>query len=210
MTKKSKDPSDLALEMLDKLLGSVEDMSADELSSTIADAGIDLVAARRRLYERVSEMRSKLWEKNANVSSDITSLLAQLRPHDLSSSDPSLGEKDDAAVRSTRLGDSRAAVMRIVHTSDWHAGRVWKGRDRLPELQNILEHLADFVERERIDLLLMTGDVYESAAPSPEAERAVTTFFKRIGIAGVPAVVIAGNHDSAQRRLCRSRPLAGW
>ena len=56
--------------------------------------------------------------------------------------------------------------MRIVHTSDWHAGKVWKGRDRLSELQNILEHLAQFVERERIDLLLMTGDVYESAAPS--------------------------------------------
>src|SRR5262245_50154823 len=57
--------------------------------------------------------------------------------------------KDDAAVKSTRLGDSRGAVMRIVHTSDWHAGRVWKGRDRLPELQDILEHLAQFVERER-------------------------------------------------------------
>jgi exonuclease SbcD len=89
--------------------------------------------------------------------------------------------------------------MRILHTSDWHAGRVWKGRDRLPELQSILEHVADFVERERIDLLLMTGDVYESAAPSAEAERAVTTFFKRIGMAGVPAVVIAGNHDSPLR-----------
>ena len=53
MTKKSKDPSDPVLDMLDKLLGPVEDMSPDELLSTITDAGIDLVAARRRLYERV-------------------------------------------------------------------------------------------------------------------------------------------------------------
>src|SRR5262245_56835614 len=71
--------------------------------------------------------------------------------------------------------------MRILHTSDWHAGRVWKGQDRLPELQDILEHLGDFVEREKIDLVLMTGDVFESASPPPEAERAVTRFFKRIG-----------------------------
>ena len=45
--------------------------------------------------------------------------------------------------------------MRIVHTADWHAGRNWKGQDRLPELQDILEHLGAFIERERIDLVLM-------------------------------------------------------
>lgn len=93
MTKKSKDPSDPVLDMLDKLLGPVEDMSPDELLSTITDAGIDLVAARRRLYERVSEKRSSLWEENAEVTSDITSLLAQLRPHDLPSSDPKVAQK---------------------------------------------------------------------------------------------------------------------
>ncbi len=90
--------------------------------------------------------------------------------------------------------------MRILHTSDWHAGRNWKGRDRLPELQDILEHLGDFIERERIDLVLMSGDVYDSSVPSAEAERAVTTFFKRHRHgAGCPSVVIAGNHDSAAR-----------
>lgn len=89
--------------------------------------------------------------------------------------------------------------MRIVHTSDWHAGRVWKGRDRLPELRDVLEHLGGFIERERIDLVLMSGDVYDNASPSAEAERAVTSFFKRIGKAGVSSIVIAGNHDSPAR-----------
>jgi exonuclease SbcD len=89
--------------------------------------------------------------------------------------------------------------MRIVHTSDWHAGRVWKGRDRLPELQDVLEHLGDFIERERMDLVLMSGDVFDSAMPAAEAERAVTAFFKRLGRARVPSVLIAGNHDSAAR-----------
>jgi exonuclease SbcD len=89
--------------------------------------------------------------------------------------------------------------MLIVHTSDWHAGRQWKGCDRLPELQDVLERLGDFVERERVDLVLVSGDVFDSTAPPPEAERAVTQFFKRIGLAGVPSVVIAGNHDSPAR-----------
>ena len=76
--------------------------------------------------------------------------------------------------------------MRIVHTSDWHAGRVWKRIDRLPELVDVLENLGDFLERERIDLLLMSGDVFDSGAPKPAAERLVFGFFKRIGRAGIP------------------------
>jgi len=89
--------------------------------------------------------------------------------------------------------------MRIVHTSDWHAGRLWKNQNRLPELQAVLEHLGDFVERERIDLVLMSGDVFESQVPTAEAERAVSSFFKRLGRAQVPSVVVAGNHDHPMR-----------
>jgi len=89
--------------------------------------------------------------------------------------------------------------VRIVHTSDWHAGRVWKRIDRLPELADVLEHLGDFLESQRIDLLLMSGDVFDSGAPHPAAERLVFGFLKRIGRAGVQSVVIAGNHDSPAR-----------
>ena len=89
--------------------------------------------------------------------------------------------------------------MRIVHTSDWHAGRIWRRIDRLPELADVLENLGDFLESERIDLLLMSGDVFDSGAPNPAAERLVFGFFKRIGRAGIQTVVIAGNHDSPAR-----------
>ena len=90
-------------------------------------------------------------------------------------------------------------TMRIVHTSDWHAGRVWRHIDRLPELADVLEHFGDFLESQRIDLLLMSGDVFDSGAPNPAAERLVFGFFKRIGRAGIKSVVIAGNHDSPAR-----------
>lgn len=89
--------------------------------------------------------------------------------------------------------------MRIVHTSDWHAGRIWKGHDRLDELAVVLDNLARYVERERVHLLLMSGDVFDGQHPSADAERVVFEFFKRVGHAGVHSVVIAGNHDHPAR-----------
>ena len=89
--------------------------------------------------------------------------------------------------------------MLIVHTSDWHAGRLWKGIDRLDELEAVLEDLGDFIARERVDLLLMSGDVFDSRGPSAAAERAVFRFFRRVGRAGTKTAVIAGNHDDPAR-----------
>lgn len=90
--------------------------------------------------------------------------------------------------------------MKIVHTSDWHAGRVWKQQvDRLPELEAVLDDLATYIEREAIDLVLVTGDVFDAGAPPAKAEAAVYRFFKRIGRGGAQSVVIAGNHDSGTR-----------
>lgn len=89
--------------------------------------------------------------------------------------------------------------MKIVHTSDWHAGRLWKNINRLDELEACLDNLAAYIERESVDLLLVTGDVFDSGAPAARAERTVFRFFKRVGASGAQTVVIAGNHDSSDR-----------
>ena len=89
--------------------------------------------------------------------------------------------------------------MKILHTSDWHAGKAWKGQSRLDELAAVLDDLASVVERERVDLVLMTGDIFDTPSPSAEAERLVFGFFRRVGRLDVPSVVIAGNHDSPAR-----------
>ncbi len=94
--------------------------------------------------------------------------------------------------------------MRIVHTSDWHVGRRWKGIQRLDELEAVLEHLAVFIERESIDLVLHTGDVFESRNPPAEAERLVNRFMVRVGRTGAHMFVIAGNHDDPLRLDARS------
>jgi exonuclease SbcD len=89
--------------------------------------------------------------------------------------------------------------VKILHTSDWHAGKVWKGQSRLDELAAVLDDLAAAIERERIDLVLMTGDIFDTPSPPAEAERLVFGFFRRLGRLEVPSVVIAGNHDSPAR-----------
>src|SRR5687768_14996728 len=90
-------------------------------------------------------------------------------------------------------------LMRIVHTADWHVGRLWKNVSRLDEMQAIFDHLGRFIERERIDLLLMAGDVFDTSSPAAEAERLVFGFLRRLGQLNVPAVVVAGNHDHPTR-----------
>ncbi|MEA2599214.1 MAG: repair protein SbcD/Mre11 [Acidobacteriota bacterium] len=94
--------------------------------------------------------------------------------------------------------------MKIVHTSDWHIGRRWKGITRLDELEAVLDHLAAFIERESIDLVLHTGDVFESRNPPAEAEQLVNQFLVRVGRTGAQMLVIAGNHDDPLRLDARS------
>ena len=94
--------------------------------------------------------------------------------------------------------------MKIVHTSDWHVGRRWKGIQRLDELEAVLEHLAAFIEKKSIDLVLHTGDLFESRNPPAEAEQLVNRFLVRVGRTGAHMLVIAGNHDDPLRLDARS------
>jgi len=94
--------------------------------------------------------------------------------------------------------------MKIVHTSDWHIGRRWKGIQRFDELAAVLDHLATYVERESVDLVLHTGDVFESRNPPAEAEKLVNRFLVRVGRSGAQMLIIAGNHDDPLRLDARS------
>lgn len=95
--------------------------------------------------------------------------------------------------------------MRIVHTSDWHIGRSIKGEDRWEEVAALLDEIAFFVESERVDLMLISGDVFDHMTPPAEAEKIVYNFFSRMNRISVPVMVIAGNHDGAQRFDSRSQ-----
>jgi exonuclease SbcD len=94
--------------------------------------------------------------------------------------------------------------VKIVHTSDWHVGRRWKGIQREGEMAAVLEHLADFIEEHAVDLVLHTGDVFDGRNPPAEAEQLVNRFFVRVGRSGARMLVIAGNHDDPLRLDARA------
>lgn len=89
--------------------------------------------------------------------------------------------------------------MRILHTADWHLGKILKGRDRTAEIAKALGSLLDLVKSERIDLVLIAGDLFDRAVVSTEAEAAAFEFFLGLRELGVAALAIAGNHDSRER-----------
>ena len=89
--------------------------------------------------------------------------------------------------------------MRLLHTSDWHIGRTFHGLSTLPHLRGVLDGLAELAARERVDAVLVAGDVFDSAAPSAEAfvlfEQAVLALRET----GAAVVMTSGNHDSVAR-----------
>ncbi|GGM14017.1 metallophosphoesterase family protein [Deinococcus aerophilus] len=99
--------------------------------------------------------------------------------------------------------------MRVLHTADFHAGRNLRGFDRTPEVHDALIEIAGLARSERADAVLVSGDLFDTGNPSADAEAAVFDFFLRLRDAGIPGIVIAGNHDSAAR-LDSVTGLLGW
>lgn len=86
--------------------------------------------------------------------------------------------------------------MRLLHTGDWHLGKVLKGLPRLDEQAAVLADIVAAAEAETVDLVVVAGDVFDSAAPAPEAQRLAWTTLLALRATGAEVVVIAGNHDS--------------
>ncbi|GAA3459748.1 exonuclease SbcCD subunit D [Saccharothrix longispora] len=91
------------------------------------------------------------------------------------------------------------AGVKILHTSDWHVGRTFHGRDLLEEQESVLGGLADAVSDERVDVVVVSGDLFDRAVPNAEAVAVCSRVLKRIRHAGAQIVVTPGNHDSAAR-----------
>jgi DNA repair protein SbcD/Mre11 len=98
--------------------------------------------------------------------------------------------------------------VRILHTADWHLGRTLEGRSRQAEQEAFMEELIAIVKSERIDLVLIAGDIYDSVNPPSVAEKLFYDGLSRLAENGARHVaVIAGNHDSPER-LAAAAPLA--
>ncbi|API88521.1 exonuclease sbcCD subunit D [Marinilactibacillus sp. 15R] len=90
--------------------------------------------------------------------------------------------------------------MRILHTADWHIGKIVNEFSMLEDQEYYLNQLVDKVKELKIDVLIMAGDLYDRAIPPKEAVTLANKIITRlIKEAGIPVLAIAGNHDSNER-----------
>ena len=98
--------------------------------------------------------------------------------------------------------------MRLLHTADWHLGRSLEGRSRRPEQEQMVDEICALADAEDVHLVIIAGDVFDSANPPAFAEELFYDALDRLSADGKRGVlVIAGNHDNPER-LCASAPLA--
>ncbi|HVL32018.1 MAG TPA: exonuclease SbcCD subunit D [Actinomycetota bacterium] len=97
--------------------------------------------------------------------------------------------------------------MRLLHTSDWHVGRMLRGHERYDEHRAVLAEIAEIARDRAVDAVIVAGDLFESSAPAPEAERIV--YRALLDLADIaPVVVVSGNHDNDRRLLAVEPALA--
>lgn len=88
--------------------------------------------------------------------------------------------------------------MKILHTSDWHLGKRLESKSRLAEQRAVLDELCLVCDAENIDVVIVSGDIFDSVNPPAEAEELFYDFALRLG-GGRHFVAISGNHDNADR-----------
>lgn len=90
--------------------------------------------------------------------------------------------------------------MKILHTGDWHLGKLVHGIHMTEDQRYLLKQLVELIKKENINVLIIAGDVYDRSIPPTEAIELLDDVLSEI-IMGldVKVIMIAGNHDSADR-----------
>jgi DNA repair protein SbcD/Mre11 len=97
--------------------------------------------------------------------------------------------------------------MRLLHTSDWHLGRSFHGVGMLDAQRSFVDQLVSAVTGNAVDVVLISGDVYDRALPGVDVVGLLDDALVRLTAAGAIVVLTSGNHDSAIRLGFASRLL---
>lgn len=98
--------------------------------------------------------------------------------------------------------------MRLLHTGDWHVGRTIRGRSRTDEFERALAEVIAIARDQKVDAILVAGDIYDQRAVSADADRLVFDTLLELHAAGIPVIAIPGNHDSVVRLEAFARLLS--
>ena len=90
--------------------------------------------------------------------------------------------------------------MKIIHTADWHLGKLLCGVYLHEDQAFVLKEFFKLLQREKPDLILLAGDIYDRSYPPVEAVRLLNESLKKILLDfKIPMIVITGNHDHSDR-----------
>lgn len=90
--------------------------------------------------------------------------------------------------------------MKILHTADWHIGKIIYGEYMLDDQRYILSQLLNYLKEESVDALVISGDLFDRAVPPAEAINLLNETLSKIVLEfRIPTIIISGNHDSAER-----------
>lgn len=91
-------------------------------------------------------------------------------------------------------------MIRLLHTADWHLGKMIYGRSLLEDQEYFIDRqFLPAVERERPDAVLLAGDIYDRAVAPLEAIRLFDRVVSALARMHVPLVAVTGNHDGGER-----------
>jgi len=99
--------------------------------------------------------------------------------------------------------------MKLLHLSDLHLGKRVNGFSMLEDQRVILTQIVDLAEEEKVDAVLLAGDLYDKPVPPAEAVTLLDGVLTRLSGGGIPVFAISGNHDSPERLAFATRLLAG-
>lgn len=108
-------------------------------------------------------------------------------------------ERAPAGLSEDVAGPVYRGGMRILHTSDWHIGRTFHGHSTLDALRGVLETLTAQVREHDVDVVIVAGDVFDSAAPAAACYTLLSDTLRALAQTGAEVIVTSGNHDSAAR-----------
>ena len=87
--------------------------------------------------------------------------------------------------------------MRIIHTSDWHLGQHFMGKNRIEEHEAFLAWLLELIDKQRADALVVAGDVFDTGTPPSYARTLYNEFIVSLQRTGCSqTLILGGNHDS--------------
>lgn len=98
--------------------------------------------------------------------------------------------------------------MRFLHLSDLHLGKRVNEFSMLEDQAYILKEILNIIDEQKVEAVLIAGDIYDKVIPSAEAVRLLDDFLTRLAARELPVFLISGNHDSAERVAFGSRLMS--